>query len=36
MLFFDYSGASGKDPGDMKIDEIKRGLDGAHLPFRKR
>lgn len=35
MLFFDYTGASGKDPGDMRPDDVLRGLEKAHLPFRK-
>lgn len=36
MLFFDYTRASGKDPGDMRPDEVRYGVDHAHLPFRKR
>lgn len=36
ILYFSYSGTSGKDPGEMQPDEIRRAVSTAHLPFRKR
>lgn len=36
ILHFDYTGVSGKDPGEMSPDEVRRAVEGAYLPFRKR
>jgi hypothetical protein len=36
MLFLDYTGTAGKDPGEMTDAQILRAVDAAHLPFRKR
>ncbi|MBD0734083.1 toprim domain-containing protein [Streptomyces sp. CBMA29] len=36
MLFFNYGSAAGKDPGDMRDTDVRRAMETAHLPSRKR
>lgn len=35
IRFYDYTGADGKDPGDCTDDQIRRGIDRAHRPWRR-
>lgn len=36
MLYLNYTGTTGKDPGELQDHQIRRAVETAHLPFRKR